>query len=88
MTNKFTISYTAFDTTNVRIPKPMHLKYTFLSEGDLLSALDEGGCTILESLKEKYGWGETGNGVDLILRGITHDNALEFYQAITNQEKK
>ena len=87
MTNAFTITYTIFDTTNTRIQTPMHLKYSFHSEGDILSALDEGGCAILESLKEEYGWGEPGNGVDLILRGITHDNAHEFYQAIINQEK-
>lgn len=88
MINKFTISYTVFDTTGTRIPKPLHLKYGFEGEGDILWALDEGGCAILENLITKYGWGEPGSGVELILRGITHDNAQEFYQTIINQEKK
>jgi len=51
MTNKYTISYTVFDTTNIRVPKPMHLKYSFLSEGDLLSALDEGGFAMGQRIK-------------------------------------
>lgn len=79
MTNKFTLNYTIWGGT---LEKPKHLKYEFEDDGDLLGALDTGGCAVLDSARAKYG------SVDIMLRGITHDNAQEFYKAIVEQEQK
>ena len=77
--NKFTLSYTLFGGT---LEKPAHLKYEFEDDGDLLGALDTGGCAVLDAARAKY-----GEEVDIILRSITHDNAKEFYNLIIEQEK-
>jgi len=77
--NKFTLSYTLYGGT---LEKPAHLKYEFEDDGDLLGALDTGGCAVLDAAREKYGM-----EVDIILRSITHDNAKEFYNLIIEQEK-
>lgn len=79
MTNKFTLNYTIWGGT---LEKPLHLKYEFEDDGDLLGALDTGGCAVLDAARAKHGQ------VDILLRSITHDNAKEFYQAIVDQEKK
>jgi hypothetical protein len=78
MTNKFTLNYTIWGGT---LEKPRHLKYEFEDDGDLLGALDTGGCAVLDSARAQHG------DVEIILRSITHDNAQEFYKAIVDQEK-
>lgn len=78
MKNKFTLNYTIWGGT---LEKPAHLKYEFEDDGDLLGALDTGGCAVLDAARAKYG------SVDIILRSITHDNAKEFYNLIIEQEK-
>lgn len=80
--NKFTLSYTLYDTSGESLSKPIHKKIEFESESDLLGALDEGGCKIWDGLKETYG---EMNNVDVILRSINHDNAQEWYKLITSE---
>ena len=79
MTNKFTLNYTIYGGT---LEKPLHLKYEFEDEGELLGATDTGACAVLDSARAKH-----GNDVDIILRSCTHDNAKEYYDAIIEQEK-
>lgn len=73
--NKFTLAYTIF---GEGLEKPLHQKYSFEYDSDLLAALDHGACQALDAAQEKY-----GQGVDILLRSITHDNAKEWYEEIT-----
>ena len=75
MMNKFTLSYTIFGPP---LDKPIHQKYEFEFDSDLLAALDHGACQALDAAHEKH-----GDDVDILLRSITHDNAKEWYQELT-----
>lgn len=75
MMNKFTLAYTIYGSP---LEKPLHQKYQFEFDSDLLAALDHGGCQVLDAAHAKY-----GDDVDIILRAITQDNAQEFYQYLT-----
>lgn len=77
--NKFTLTHTLWGGT---LEKPLHQKYEFEDDGDLLGALDTGACAVLDAARKKY-----GDDVDIILRSITHDNAKEWYQILAEEEK-
>lgn len=74
--NEYTLSYTLFGGS---LEKPIHLKYQFKDDADLLGALDIAACKVLDAAQEQYG------AVDIILRSISHDNALEWYKLITKE---
>lgn len=78
--NKYTLNYTLFGGT---LAKPTHLKYEFQDDGDLLGALEVGATKALTQAQEVY-----GEGVDIILRSITHDNAQEWYQKLISHLTK
>lgn len=80
MKNKYTLNYTLWGGT---LEKPAHLKYEFEDEGDLLGALDTGGCAAFDSARAKY-----GQDVDIILRSITHDNAQEWYKLLKEEQER
>ncbi len=75
MQNKFILQYTIYGPD---LEKPVHQKYEFESDGDLLAALDEGACQILDKVHETV-----GESADIILRGITQENAQEYYKYLT-----
>lgn len=74
MQNKFILQYTIYGD----IEKPVHQKYEFEYDGDLLAALDHGACQVLDLVHEKL-----GDNTDIILRGITQENAQEYYKYLT-----
>ena len=75
MMNKFILQYTIYGPD---LEKPVHQKYEFESDGDLLFALDEGACQILDTVHKNV-----GESADIILRGITQENAQEYYKYLT-----
>lgn len=75
MMNKFTLQYTIYGPS---MEKPVHQKYDFEYDSDLLAALDHGACQVLDLVHEKV-----GEDADIILRGITQNNAQEWYQYLT-----
>lgn len=75
MQNKFTLQYTIYGPD---LEKPVHQKYEFECDGDLLYALDYGGCQILDTVHANV-----GESADIILRGITQENAQEYYKYLT-----
>ena len=77
--NEYTLSYTLFGGSLI---KPIHLKYQFKEDADLLGALDLAACKVIDAAVNQY-----GQDVSIILRSITHDNAQEWYKLITKEKQ-
>lgn len=74
----YSITYTVYNPTNLN-ETPVHKKYTFESENDLLAAADEGMCRIYDQ------YGNEQNQTDVLFRGVTLDNAQEVYKQIKEE---
>ena len=79
MNPKYTLSYTLYSTEDPDEP-PIHKKYTFESENDIMAAMDEATSTIYDMHLAK------SEGIDVLFRSMVLDNPKEVYESIRPQE--
>jgi hypothetical protein len=81
MKNTYTVSYTIYHPTDTNV-KPIHKKYTFESEDDLLAAADEGMCAIYD----KYDG--DANATCVMFRSIVLENPQHAYKQLLEENAK